>query len=144
MREDGLNCSEKMLAQDTNSFIAFFNDIKEKTQQANKEYESLKQVKAQKTNQLRVINDDQTMLVSSINKNIESLSICFEYKQFLDQLAPKDMQILMDRKKEERRKRKEEMERREQMGSSQGGKQGLFGGKGNTAGKNSKGMIITI
>ena len=31
MREDGLNCSEKMLAQDTNSFIAFFNEIKDKT-----------------------------------------------------------------------------------------------------------------
>ncbi len=46
MREDGLNCSEKMLAQDTNSFIAFFNDIKEKTQQANKEYEALKFKKA--------------------------------------------------------------------------------------------------
>ena len=37
IREDGLNCSEKMLTQDTNSFTAFFNDIKEKTKQLLKE-----------------------------------------------------------------------------------------------------------
>ena len=58
------------------------------------------------------------MLVSSINKNIETLSICFEYKQFLDQLAPKDIQDLMEKKKEERRRRREEIERREQLSSS--------------------------
>jgi len=34
MREDGLNCSEKMLSQDTNSFIQFFNKIKEETTEA--------------------------------------------------------------------------------------------------------------
>lgn len=42
MREDGLNCSEKMLAADTNSFINFFNDIKAKTTEAKKELEKLK------------------------------------------------------------------------------------------------------
>lgn len=30
-RKEGLACSEKMLAQDTTSFIQFFNSIKEET-----------------------------------------------------------------------------------------------------------------
>ena len=119
MREDGLNCSEKMLAQDTNAFIAFFNDIKEKTQQANKEYEGLKLKKGQKTQELRTINDEQTILVSAINKNLESLSIFYEYKVFLDSLASKEQAEEMERKKEMRRRRKEEQERMEQFGSSQ-------------------------
>jgi hypothetical protein len=51
--------------------------------------------------------------VSSINKNLETLSICFEYKQFLDQLAPKDIQDMMEKRKERNRRRKEEYERRE-------------------------------
>lgn len=118
MREDGLNCSEKMLAQDTNAFIAFFNDIKEKTQQANKEYEQLKIKKSQKTQDLRAINDEQTVLVSAINKNLESLSIFYEYKVFLDSLASKEQSEEVERKKELRRRRKEEQERMEQLGSS--------------------------
>lgn len=84
MREDGLNCSEKMLAQDTNSFIAFFNDIQEKTKAAHKELEDLKKKKNFKTMELRQISDEYSILVSSINKNIESLSIFYEYKVFMD------------------------------------------------------------
>lgn len=53
MREDGLNCSEKMLAADTNSFINFFNEIKSKTTEAKKELEGLKQLKNSRTNELR-------------------------------------------------------------------------------------------
>lgn len=34
MREDGLNCSERMLTQDTKSFIEFFKKIKEETSEA--------------------------------------------------------------------------------------------------------------
>ena len=91
MREDGLNCSEKMLAQDTNSFIAFFNDIKEKTTAAQRELEELKKKKNLKTIELRQISDEYSILVSSINKNIEILSINYDYKLFLDQLMPKEI-----------------------------------------------------
>ena len=49
MREDGLNCSEKMLAQDTSSFIQFFNNIKEQTNLAAKELEDLRKKKSLKT-----------------------------------------------------------------------------------------------
>lgn len=45
MREDGLNCSEKMLEQDTRSFCEFFTNIKEKTSAAQRELEELKKKK---------------------------------------------------------------------------------------------------
>ena len=118
MREDGLNCSEKMLAQDTNSFIAFFNDIKEKTTAAQRELEELKKKKNLKTIELRQISDEYSILVSSINKNIEILSINFDYKLFLDQLMPKEIQEEMERKRQIRRARKDEELKREQLRSS--------------------------
>jgi DNA-binding protein H-NS len=58
-------------------------------------------------------------LVSAINKNLESLSIFYEYKVFLDSLANKEQLEEMERKKEQKRRRKEEQERMEQFGSSQ-------------------------
>lgn len=130
MREDGLNCSEKMLAQDTNSFIAFFNDIKEKTTAAQRELEELKKKKNLKTIELRQISDEYSILVSSINKNIEILSINFDYKLFLDQLMPKEIQEEMERKRQIRRARKDEELKREQLRSSQG-KSATLKGKGN-------------
>lgn len=36
LREDGLHCSEAMLENDTKSFLRFFNEIKENTQEASK------------------------------------------------------------------------------------------------------------
>ena len=84
MREDGLNCSEKMLAADTNSFINFFNEIKSKTNEAKKELEGLKQIKNSKTNELRMKSEKYSSTVSGINKNIEFLSVFYDYKVFLD------------------------------------------------------------
>ena len=103
MREDGLNCSEKMLAADTNSFINFFNDIKAKTTEAKKELEKLKAEKNQKTNDLRLKSEKYSATVSGINKNIELLSIYYDYKVFLDQLMPKEIQEELFKKSEERR-----------------------------------------
>jgi Domain of unknown function (DUF4200) len=91
MREDGLNCSEKMLSSDTTSFVAFFNDIKIKTQDASRELEGLKKTKNEKQIEFRKINDEYAILVSSINKNIELLSISYDYKIFLEKLAPKEI-----------------------------------------------------
>lgn len=64
--------------------MAFFNDIKEKTQAASRELEDLKKKKNSKQVEFRQINDEYAILVSSINKNIESLSIFYDYKLFLD------------------------------------------------------------
>ncbi len=89
-----------MLAQDTNSFIAFFNDIKDQTLKANREYETLKTKKSELTKELRTINDDYTIVVSGINKNLETLQIYFGYKQFIDDLAPDYVREEMRHKKE--------------------------------------------
>jgi len=37
MHEDGLTCSENMLETDTKAFLVFFNELKDKTQEAQKE-----------------------------------------------------------------------------------------------------------
>lgn len=68
MREDGLNCSERMLAQDTNSFIQFFNKIKEETTEAQKRLDEMKKTKNAKNSEFRQISDEYNILVSSINK----------------------------------------------------------------------------
>jgi hypothetical protein len=64
MRKEGLACSEKMLAQDTSSFIAFFNTIKEETSKAAKQLEDMKKQKNTKVTELRKLNDQYQMLVS--------------------------------------------------------------------------------
>ena len=53
MREDGLTCSENMLESDTKAFLKFFNDIKEKTQDASKLLDKTRRQKNDKTNELR-------------------------------------------------------------------------------------------
>ena len=90
MREDGLTCSAEMLEADIHSFIGFFNDIKEKASQANKDLEEQKRKRMQKMNELREISDQHAILQSQINKNIESLTQFYNYKEFLDILAPKE------------------------------------------------------
>ena len=84
MREDGLNCSERMLAQDTNSFIQFFNKIKEETTEAQKRLDEMKKTKNAKNSEFRQISDEYNILVSQINKNVESLQVFYNYKLFLD------------------------------------------------------------
>lgn len=118
MREDGLNCSEKMLSSDTTSFVAFFNEVKEKTQAASRELEDLKKKKNHKQIEFRQMNDEYAILASSINKNVEFLSVFYDYKLFLDQLAPKEKQEEEELKKKMAKKQKEEQQRREQLGSS--------------------------
>lgn len=73
-----------MLAQDTSSFIQFFNSIKEDTQKAAKQLEAKKKEKNNKVNELRRLQDNNQMLVSQINKNIDALLVNYEYKEFLD------------------------------------------------------------
>ena len=53
MREDGLTCSENMLETDTKAFLVFFNELKEKTQDAGKALDTQKRVKLDKLAQLR-------------------------------------------------------------------------------------------
>lgn len=84
MRKEGLACSEKMLAQDTSSFIQFFNSIKEETQKAAKQLEDKKKQKNNRVNELRKLSDNNQMLISQINKNLDNLLINYEYKEFLD------------------------------------------------------------
>ena len=87
MREDGLTCSETMLETDTKAFLMFFNQIKEKTQQASKKLDETRKTKNDKAAALRNINDEIQILVSNISKNIESLEVYNNYKVFLDKLS---------------------------------------------------------
>lgn len=87
MREDGLACSESMLETDTKAFLKFFNEIKEKTQDASKQLDQTRRTRNEKTAELRNINDEIQILVSNISKNIESLEIYNNFKVFLDQLS---------------------------------------------------------
>ena len=73
LREDGLHCSEHMLESDTKSFLKFFNEIKEKTQQASKRLEETRRLKNEKALQLRQVSEKIQNLVSNINKNVELL-----------------------------------------------------------------------
>ena len=90
MREDGLKASEDMLTADTQGFIDFFNKIKEDTKEATKEYEENKAKKAKMASDLRKIVDEQNQYISRINKSLEMLRIYYDYKKFLDSLAPKE------------------------------------------------------
>ena len=53
MREDGLTCSETMLETDTKAFLKFFNEIKDRTQEASKKLDMARKYKNERTNDLR-------------------------------------------------------------------------------------------
>lgn len=91
MRQLGLVCSEQMLEKDTQNFLKFFADIKEETQKATTQLEAAKKEKADKTMQLRQINDSCAALQSKINKKVENLTTYHGYKVFLDRLRPKEV-----------------------------------------------------
>lgn len=57
LKEDGLSCAEAMLETDTRSFLKFFNEIKERTQEASKKLDETRKQKNEKTKELRVQND---------------------------------------------------------------------------------------
>ncbi len=73
MHEDGLTCSENMLETDTKAFLVFFNELKEKTQEAQKELDKRRRQKNEKTNEQRVINEEIAIQISNITKNVEFL-----------------------------------------------------------------------
>lgn len=100
MREDGLKASEDMLAADTQGFIDFFNGIKEETTAATKLYEESKKTKAVLAADLRKIVEEQNSYISRINKSLELLRIYYEYKLFLDSLAPKELQDKLLKRKQ--------------------------------------------
>lgn len=86
MREDGLTCSENMLETDTKAFLKFFNTIKQETQEASTELDDQRRNKNEKTGELRSISEQIQILVSQISKNIESLEVYNNFKNFLDSL----------------------------------------------------------
>ncbi len=111
MREDGLTCSENMLETDTKAFLKFFNELKEKTQDAQKILDKTRRQKNEKTNELRSIAEEIQILVSNISKNVESLEVYNNFKVFLDSLpsahASKDEREEMERIQKIKRERLE-------------------------------------
>ena len=91
MRQVGLVCSEEMLETDTQSFLEFFAKIKNETSKATAQLEAAKKERNEKTQTLRQINDQCAALQSKINKRLEQLSTYNGYKNFLDDLRPKEV-----------------------------------------------------
>lgn len=108
MKQIGLICSEQMLQEDTRSFLDYFAQIKETTAKASQELEKLKKERNDKTMHLRVINDDCSTINSKMNKNLETLAIFHEYKEFLDNLRSAEEKQHEQELKETKRKSKEE------------------------------------
>lgn len=111
LRKDGLTCSEAMLETDTKSFLKFFNEIKENTQDASKRLDVKRREKNEKNNKLREINDKIQGLVSTINKNVEILQQQYTYKLFLDSLASADDKKEMERINEIKRTKRAQAEK---------------------------------
>ena len=75
-----------MLQEDTRSFLDFFAEIKETTAKASADLEKLKKDRNDKTLPLRQINDECSAIQSKISKDLETLIVQYEYKEFLDNL----------------------------------------------------------
>ena len=80
-----------MLEKDTQNFLKFFADIKKETTAATSQLENFKKERNEKTMILRGINDQCAALQSKINKKIEILITYNIYKDFLDDLRPKEI-----------------------------------------------------
>lgn len=74
LRREGLAFSEEVLNQDTKAFIDFFKENRDKSSLAIKEAENMGKRKAMKGEKLKEINDEFSIVVSNINKNIERLT----------------------------------------------------------------------
>ena len=83
-----------MLEKDTQSFLKFFSDIKAETSKATTILEAAKKERNDKTLQLRLINDQCAALQSKINKKLEILNSYHGYKEFLDELRPKEVKAM--------------------------------------------------
>lgn len=70
-RQKGLILSEQMLEQDTQQFLNFFSKIKQETQDASKVLDTLRKTRNDLTIQLRVVQENTSMLKSKVGKNIE-------------------------------------------------------------------------
>ena len=99
MRQLGLVCSEQMLEKDTQNFLRFFAEIKEETSNATKKYEQRKKEKNEKVTLLRNINDNCATITSKINKKLENLTQYNIYREFLEDLRPKDVKERMKAEK---------------------------------------------
>ena len=86
MQEDGLRCSETMLEEDTQQFLAFFNQIKTETQRATEQLDMVRKEKTERLQTLKGIEERIHMIHSNASKHIEQLELYNEYKVFLDNL----------------------------------------------------------
>ena len=75
-----------MLEQDTQQFLNFFSKIKQETQDASKVLDTLRKTRNDLTIQLRVVQENTSLLKSKVAKNIESLQGYKTYKDFLESL----------------------------------------------------------
>lgn len=116
MREDGLNCSEKMLDQDTRSFVDFFRDNREKCNHANQIAEKKTKERQAKMQELKDKNDEIQTIVSTINKHMENLGEYYEFMEFLDKIAPKEYQDEKKRKLEAKKKKREQRQKLPSLG----------------------------
>ena len=95
-----------MLEKDTQNFLRFFAEIKEETSNATKKYEQRKKEKNEKVNLLRNINDNCATITSKINKKLENLTTYNSYKEFLDDLRPREVKERLKAEKAEKLERR--------------------------------------
>lgn len=92
MRQDGLQCSEKMLAEDIKNFIDFFKENSEKANEASKKCDKVAKQKADKVTELKEKKDQYARIVSEINKDIETIKDYNQYKEFITELSSASFQ----------------------------------------------------
>jgi len=83
MRLDGLNLTEKMLAEDIKNFIEFFKTNSDGAQKAQNEAESQVKIRSQKAITLNESKKKCQDVMQNMSKNIEVLKELDKYRRFL-------------------------------------------------------------
>ena len=106
LREDGLNCSEKLLETQLHNFAEFLEKDKNECHQAMEKAEAMVTTKGQKVLEIKTLTEEFANTTSDVNKNLENLNNYYNYRHFLEKMKGDDFVEEQERKRQERLKRK--------------------------------------
>jgi hypothetical protein len=88
MKEEALQKSEHMLAEDSVRFDTFLKENDRKAHESIKKAERETKLKTDKVQEIKKLNQLITQVQSDMSKHKEALEDCLKYKDFLDKLTP--------------------------------------------------------
>ncbi|CAD8146174.1 unnamed protein product [Paramecium pentaurelia] len=92
LHRKGLEQSEQLIDEDIEMFNKFLETNNNSSRDAIKEAENETRLKQEKTNEIKLLQEHRTELMTKNQQKVDNLEDLIKYKKFLDRITPKEQQ----------------------------------------------------